>query len=250
MRWMENRYKQACTRIVLLFIFSFTISTSKAQSSSVEQIMTLDSTMLSFTIKFENLANDTLHSILIVDTLSTKLDIASFELGVSSHHYDFFFLDKNVVCWYIYNVRIPGIADTKHNHGFVKYHVNYNRNNLWNKLVTNKPFIYYNYEMDYSIDVDNIATLENHEFVGIESKADVKVEVINVKDEMVIKGEKEFEDEQVYLEVFDDDGTIEFFAKMNKREGLKLNTSFLKSGNHYLDIYDNHHHEVVKRFSK
>ena len=247
---MENRLINGYVHILILFIFSFTIHGSHAQSSSVEHIMTLDSTMLSFTIKFENLETDTLHSILIVDTLSNELDIASFELGVSSHHYDFFFLDKNVVCWYIYNVRIPGIADEKHNHGFVKYHIKYNKTNPWNKLVANRPSIYYNYEMDYSIDVDDIATLENHEFIGVETKANVKVQVIKVKDEMIIKGEKEFEDEQVYLEVFDDNGTIEFFAKMNKRDGLKLNTSFLKSGNHYLDVYDNHHHEVVKRFTK
>lgn len=247
---MENRYKQACIHIVLLFIFSLVTSASKAQTGSVEQVMTLDSTMLSFTIKFENAERDTLHSLLIVDTLSSQLDVASFELGVSSHHYDFFFLDKNVVCWYIYNVRIPGIADERYNHGFVKFHIKYNSANQRNKLEANKPSIYYNYEMDYSIDVDDIASLENHEFIGVETKEDVKIEVIKVKDEMVIKGEKAFDDEQVYLEVFDDDGTIEFFAKMNKRDGLKINTSFLKSGNHYLDVYDDHHHEVVKRFTK
>ena len=212
--------------------------------------MTLDSSMLSFTIKFENLDSDTIHSILIVDTLSADLELSSFELGVSSHHYDFFFLQENVVCWYIYNVRIPGISDKDHNHGFVKYHINrIDKNTVGNNL-SNRASIYYNYQTDYSIDVDDIESLQHHEFVGVETKEDVRVKIIEVEDEVKIKGKKRFDDEQVYLEVFDDNGTVEFFAKMNKRDGLKLNTSFLKKGNHYLDVYDDHHHEVVTRFTK
>lgn len=234
--------------IGLLFVIAhFT----RAQSTSSEQVVSLDSTMMSFTIKFCNSTEDTVHSLLIVDTLSAGLDVSSFELGVSSHHYDFVYLDSNVVCWHIYNVRIPGISDSLHNCGFVKYHIDGVEADGKLESQLNKPSVYYNYDSDFTLDVANIANFQHHEFVGIEHKANVFVEISDKKKgQMLIKPSDSFTDEQVYIEIFDENGTVEFLGKLNNQEKIKLNTSFLKPGTHYLDIYDNHHHEVVQHFYK
>lgn len=238
-------------RIVVIGMLCLFSVIGKSQSTTSEQVVSVDSTMLSFTIKFCNSSSDTVHSLLIIDTLSSGLDLASFELGVSSHHYDFMFLDDNVVCWHIYNVRIPGVSDTLHNCGFVKYHIDGLESNEGVANIQNRPSVYYNYDSDFSIDVDNIENLQHHEFVGVEHKANVFIEISDKKkNQMVISPNKSFTDEQVYVEIFDENGTVEFLGKLNNQKNIKLNTSFLKSGTHYLDVYDNHHHEVVQHFYK
>ena len=232
----------------IMCLFSFMGFT---QNTSQEQIVSVDSTMLSFTIKFCNSKTDTVHSILIVDTLSSDLDIQSFELGVSSHHYDFMYLADNVVCWHIYNVRIPGVSDSLHNCGFVKYHIDGLHSEDGHKNIINRPSVYYNYDSDFTIDVTDIGALQHHEFVGVEHKANVFVEITEKgKNQMVIQPSKTFKDEQLYVEIFDENGTVEFLGKLNNQPKIKINTSFLKSGTHYLDVYDNHHHEVVQHFFK
>ena len=238
-------------RIVVIGLVFIVAHFTRAQSTSSEQVVSVDSTMLSFTIKFCNSKTDTVHSLLIIDTLSADLDVSSFELGVSSHHYDFVYLDENVVCWHIYDVRIPGISDSLHNCGFVKYHIDSKSDDKKSGALFNNPSVYYNYDSDFTLDVANIAAFQHHEFVGVEHKANVFVEISDKrKGQMVIMPSNSFTDEQVYVEIFDENGTVEFLGKLNNQEKIRLNTSFLKPGSHYLDIYDNHHHEVVQHFFK
>lgn len=248
---MSNKVKYVLKGIMLV-LSSFIVSYSQAQFSTTEQIVTVDSSMLSITIKFENTTRDTLHSVLIIDTLSEFLQEGSFELGISSHHYDFFYLDHNVVCWHIYNVHIPGVGDKEKNHGFVKYHIDHIEREHALQEVINRPAIYYNYDSDFDIDVNNVSGLQHHEFVGIEHKANVHLKLTdNHDDTLILSEEDEFEDDQIYVEIFDDNGTVEFLGKINKDSTTILNTSFLKSGHHYyLDVYDDHHHEVIKDYYK
>lgn len=79
---------------------------------------------IEYFIRFQNTGTDTAFTVVVRDTLPPELDIASLELGASSHPYSANMLGKNVLA---FNFEKINLVDSFHNevasHGFVKFRI-------------------------------------------------------------------------------------------------------------------------------
>ncbi len=62
---------------------------------------------IDYTIRFQNTGTDTAFTVVITDTLEAELDMASFEMGASSHPVEVTFRAGRVVKWTFNNILLP-----------------------------------------------------------------------------------------------------------------------------------------------
>ncbi|RQO32526.1 hypothetical protein DBR32_02690 [Taibaiella sp. KBW10] len=83
--------------------------------------------LLTYTINFENLGNDTAFNIHVLDTLSPDLDLASYRFISSSHAVSTYFAHSvsglNIIKFDFANIRLGDINDPEHNKGYVKFQI-------------------------------------------------------------------------------------------------------------------------------
>jgi uncharacterized repeat protein (TIGR01451 family) len=101
---------------------------------------------LEYLIRFQNTGNDTAFNIVIVDTLTTYLDAASVLPGVSSHPYTFELKNGHILRFSFRNILLPD-SNTNEvaSHGFVKFRVRQNPNNILGNEIKNSAAIYFDF---------------------------------------------------------------------------------------------------------
>ena len=81
-------------------------------------------TDLDYLIRFQNTGTDTAFRVVVLDTLSKQLDIASVRPGVASHPYEFSILEGNVLRFRFDNILLPDSnVNEAASHGFLKFQV-------------------------------------------------------------------------------------------------------------------------------
>jgi uncharacterized delta-60 repeat protein/uncharacterized repeat protein (TIGR01451 family) len=84
-------------------------------------------TLLDFTLRFQNTGTDTAYKVVVVDTLSQHLDLASLELGTSSFPYSFKLSgagDHPVMTFTFDGINLPDtFTNEPKSHGFVKFKI-------------------------------------------------------------------------------------------------------------------------------
>jgi uncharacterized repeat protein (TIGR01451 family) len=79
---------------------------------------------LDYLIRFQNTGSDTAFNIIILDTLSSKLDIASVQLLGSSHSCYLKLHESNILQFVFKNILLPDSnVNEATSHGFVKFHI-------------------------------------------------------------------------------------------------------------------------------
>ena len=79
---------------------------------------------IDYTIRFQNTGTDTAFTVVITDTLSAVLDMASFEQGVASHPFSISFKSDRVVEWRFENILLPDSnVNEAASHGFVSFRI-------------------------------------------------------------------------------------------------------------------------------
>ena len=78
-------------------------------------------TDLEYLIQFQNTGTDTVHQVIIRDTLSPYLDPATVHPGAASHAYDFDVLGNGIVQFTLQNLNLP--PGSSANEGYVKFRV-------------------------------------------------------------------------------------------------------------------------------
>ena len=80
---------------------------------------------LIYTIEFENLGNDTAHSVVIKDQIGSKIDLSSFKF-ISSSHPCYYFITKDRTIWFVHDPisLIPSKSDPKNSKGYVRFKIN------------------------------------------------------------------------------------------------------------------------------
>ncbi len=100
---------------------------------------------LEYTIRFQNTGNDTAFNIRVIDTISSKLDPASFELISSTHPVQPSF-NKDKLTFFFDHILL---VDSNHNeplsHGMVKFRMKPVSNIQVNDSITNRASIYFDY---------------------------------------------------------------------------------------------------------
>ncbi|MFZ1397652.1 MAG: T9SS type A sorting domain-containing protein, partial [Candidatus Promineifilaceae bacterium] len=79
---------------------------------------------IDYTIRFQNTGTDTAFTVVVTDTLSPVLDMASFQQGVASHSFVVSFRAGRVVEWRFENILLPdsNVNETS-SHGLVNFRV-------------------------------------------------------------------------------------------------------------------------------
>ena len=81
-------------------------------------------TDIEYRIRFQNTGTDTAFTVILKDTLSELLEIASIQPGASSHNYDFSFSDQNVIYFTFENILlVDSNTNEALSHGFVNFKI-------------------------------------------------------------------------------------------------------------------------------
>ncbi len=102
-------------------------------------------TDLEYKIRFQNVGTDTAFRVVIVDTISEFLNVQTIRPGASSHDYDFSINDR--VVQFVFNDidLVDSLTNEAGSHGFVKFKVSQNPNNLDGSLILNSADIYFDF---------------------------------------------------------------------------------------------------------
>ena len=105
-----------------------------------------ENTDIEYMIRFQNTGTDTAFNIVLLDTLSSFLDIMSVRPGAASHMYDFDIIDGNVMRFIFDNVLLPDSnVNEVASHGFVKFRVSQAVDNPMGTVIHNNASIYFDF---------------------------------------------------------------------------------------------------------
>ena len=107
-------------------------------------------TSLDYVIRFQNTGSDTAFTVIVVDTLSSHLDISTFQTGISSHNYtlDVSGHGRPVLMFTFNNINLPDSTTNEANsHGFVKFKIAPYDTLVNGTVVQNTADIYFDYNI-------------------------------------------------------------------------------------------------------
>jgi hypothetical protein len=105
-------------------------------------------TDLEYLIRFQNTGTDTAFTIVVRDTISNYLDLASFQPGASSHSYTWRTYGDNVqaVEFTFNNIQLPdSFVNEVASHGFFKYRIKQKANVDLGSVINNTAAIYFDF---------------------------------------------------------------------------------------------------------
>ncbi len=103
-------------------------------------------TKLDYMIRFQNTGTDTAFNVVIKDTLSPYLNIATVKAGASSHPFRFNTLDGNVLQFSFDNIALPDSnINEPASHGFVKFSIEQMPDNPLGEEILNSAAIYFDF---------------------------------------------------------------------------------------------------------
>ena len=109
-------------------------------------LITMDQSLLTYTIRFQNTGNAPAYNIVVVDTLSDKLDLSTLNIPDVSHNYQLEVIDNKILKWKFYNIMLP---DSGTNYaasmGHIVYQLRLKNGVQLGDQIKNKAYIYFDY---------------------------------------------------------------------------------------------------------
>jgi uncharacterized repeat protein (TIGR01451 family) len=103
-------------------------------------------TDLDYYIRFQNTGTAAARTVVIIDTISEYLDIASLSVGASSHNYTYEIYGNGVVKFTFDNILLPdSTTNYSASQGFIKYSIEQKANNPIGTIINNNAAIYFDY---------------------------------------------------------------------------------------------------------
>jgi uncharacterized repeat protein (TIGR01451 family) len=122
---------------------------------------------LEYTIRFQNTGTDTAFNIRVLDTISSKLDINSFEVISSSHFFEINFKRPRVFEFYFPNILLP---DSNRNeagsHGFIKFRIKPVTSVILSDTIYNSASIYFDYNLPVETNISS-SNFKNNVVTGV-----------------------------------------------------------------------------------
>jgi uncharacterized repeat protein (TIGR01451 family) len=101
---------------------------------------------LEYNIRFQNTGNDTAYKVVVVDTLSAKLDPGSFQMLGATHDYEVL-LESNVVSFIFENILLPdSTTDVEGSQGGLQFSINSAAALTDGEKVSNDAYIYFDFQ--------------------------------------------------------------------------------------------------------
>ncbi len=100
---------------------------------------------LEYFIRFQNTGTDTAFAVMVIDTLSSLLNVSSMEMISASHSYDLW-IENGVAKWNFINILLPDSNTNElESHGFVKFRIKPLPGLTVTDSIQNKADIYFDY---------------------------------------------------------------------------------------------------------
>jgi uncharacterized repeat protein (TIGR01451 family) len=101
---------------------------------------------LDYVIRFQNTGNDTAFTVVVHDSISNKLNMASFELLSASHPYTFRLLENGMAEWRFDNILLPDSSRNEPaSHGFIRYRMKPKNSLVLGDEIKSRAAIYFDY---------------------------------------------------------------------------------------------------------
>ncbi len=101
---------------------------------------------IEYIIRFQNTGTDTAFNVLIRDTLSPFLDVASVRPGASSHPYDFEIYGQGILRFTFPNIQLPDSTENEPaSNGYVTFRVSQNHDVPLGSVIENSAGIYFDF---------------------------------------------------------------------------------------------------------
>ena len=99
-----------------------------------------------YTVRFQNTGNDTAFGIIVRDTLSDKLDPATFQIVAASHPYTFTLKDNKYCTWTFDDIKLAdSIENEPLSHGYISYSIKPRVPMVTGDSITNRASIYFDF---------------------------------------------------------------------------------------------------------
>jgi uncharacterized repeat protein (TIGR01451 family) len=103
-----------------------------------------DGEYLEYIIRFQNTGNDTAFVIQLIDTLSSFLDVSTFEVMASSHDYNVQLIGNNILQFVFDNILLPDSnVNEALSHGYIRYRIKPLSITVQGQLIENTAYIYF-----------------------------------------------------------------------------------------------------------
>ncbi|HEX2617163.1 MAG TPA: T9SS type A sorting domain-containing protein, partial [Flavobacteriales bacterium] len=130
---------------------------------------------MEYTVGFQNTGNDTAFTVVVRDTLSASLDLATYEQGIASHPYTVTFLPNNVVEWRFANILLPDSnVNEPLSHGQVNFRIRPKQPAVPGTVITNAASIYFDFNPPIRTN-EAVLLLENSTGIAEQAASDLKL---------------------------------------------------------------------------
>ena len=138
-----------------------------------EENLVLMNEPLSYTIRFQNTGNDYAKNVVVIDTLSSALDLETFEVVAASHNLKTNYTSDGVVEFRFDNIMLlDSTTNEPESHGFVKYRIKAKKDLPDNTVIENTAHIYFDYNpavvTNTTMNTMTYTILKNEESTAIE----------------------------------------------------------------------------------
>ncbi len=129
--------------------------------------------VLTYMVRFQNTGNDTAFRVVVRDTLGVDLlEVASIELGASSHGYEFSISGHGELEWRFENILLPDSgASEVGSHGYFKYRVRLKRGLGPLTEIANRASIYFDY--NEPVMTNTVVSVTNSDLSSVAEEAGV-----------------------------------------------------------------------------
>lgn len=193
---------------------------------------------LVYRIKYQNTTNQTIKDIIIMDTISNYLDVASFKLLYhTGNKPSIKWGTGNKMIFTFTNSNLPSsLVDNINNKGEMIYSIKPKNNLAVNTIINNRASIFFDYLDAYtSSTTQNIIRASNINQINqeLESTSDINIFPNPANNYIQIKNEKNI---SLQYEIIDLQGR--YINSKTKLENNKINTSHLSNGLYILKVID------------
>jgi len=117
---------------------------TKSSDKGVERTITVNDSILSYTINFQNIGNDTAYTVVIKDTISEYLNLLSFESGAASHPYQLDISGRGIVTWTFPDIMLSdSTRNLEKSSGFITYTIKLKKDLPPGTVISNTAAIYF-----------------------------------------------------------------------------------------------------------
>lgn len=114
---------------------------------------------LKYTVRFQNTGTDYAYKVVVIDTLSENLDIATLQMGSASHTYSLKVIGKGrpVLTWTFTNINLPdSTRNQKGSNGFIQFSIKPKANLPEKALIENYADIFFDYNDPVRTNTTNV----------------------------------------------------------------------------------------------